>query len=473
MPMSATSRSFTGLWLLASISPSRSAAAQAASLSMSSSPSAVPGRWTAAAAGDAPDGEEAELLAARAAGLSADDACEDIATCAFSALQLRSSSSGTRRRGRVGFDTGELAGLKPAWSARFTKLVDGVQDVSMLSTGVMQYDGLNGRWRMRDVLMVNGTKVISEKDVLADRSADPQMTATVGLGASRQCIPMPLAFQDPFGWLPSASRSKQAGSDCTRWEFQPASSATMGGLPWGVFARIQACIDKEGGLTEVVVVSHKGIATTYTFTRAQDTPGDFSPSLACIGHRCSGNGQEALTVYRLHSKDSPVTLANRNAGDALAGWDILCKPSKLGANWSGSLVTKYVVSVNTSWGPYQPCRYQPDQDLNVCSKPQRTSVGREIGLGFDHPKQAGTGQCYDSKEVGFWFSFPEEGQCALTHDIDANECSWSSSVALHSADAECLAERACKEGDGRPATYADALARLRPAFKACPDVTPR
>lgn len=162
-----------------------------------------------------------------------------------------------------------------------------------------------------------------------------------------------------------------------------------------------------------------------------------------------------------------MTLTNRNAGDALAGWDILCAPGKLGATQSASMVTKYVVSVNTSWGTYQPCRYQADKGLNVCNKPQRTSVGREIGLGFDHPVQAGAGQCFHSKKVGYWFSFPEEGECGPTQEIEANTCSWSS-FNSHSADAECLAQHACKESDGKPATYADALARLRPAFAACP-----
>jgi len=264
----------------------------------------------------------------------------------------------------------------------------------------------------------------------------------------------------------TARSKKQDNRDCTRWEYEP-SSPELAGRPWGSYVRIEACIDKGGDLAEVVVVSHKDIATTFSFHKAQDSPGDFSPSQACIGRSCPGNGEVALTVYRLSSKSSPVTLKNRNAGDALAGLDLLCKPGKLGANQSGSKVTKYVMAVNSSWGPYQPCRYHQKEGRNICMKPDRTSVGREIGLGFDRPKKAGTGQCYHSKTVGFWFSFPEEGECGPSQDIGASGCSWRRLAALHSADAECLAETAC---NGKAETYDDALTRLDSAFSACPDL---
>merc|ERR1719428_386134 len=161
----------------------------------------------------------------------------------------------------------------------------------------------------------------------------------------------------------------------------------------------------------------------------------FTPSAACARNyptpACPNQGNADLDVYRVHGTTEPLTLENRNVGDALGDLGFFCL---MAANDS-SLVSRWTVSASTSWGQYAYCIHSTVAG-NVCYGNTGKRVGREssLGLGEGHVQ----GQCSANTDVGSWYSFPVEGQCKDGEAIGTNGCTWGSTKLIRTVAASCI-----------------------------------
>lgn len=203
----------------------------------------------------------------------------------------------------------------------------------------------------------------------------------------------------------------------------------------------------------------------------------FAPSTACATsyptRACPSQGVTNLDLYRVHGVSEPLELENRNLGDGLGDMGFFCL---MAANDS-SLVSRWTVSADTSWGQYAYCLYN-HYEGNVCYGNTGKKVGREssLGLGAGHLQ----GQCSANTDVGSWYSFPAEGQCKDGEAISTNGCTWGDAKRVRTVTASCILQdrgllKACAAEMGHApflrstAIFEAALASNDPSRGGCPD----
>jgi len=227
-------------------------------------------------------------------------------------------------------------------------------------------------------------------------------------------------------------------------------------------------------------MAYKAASTqNYTFSNPRIGPlGDeeFAESDVCA-HRyplppCAGAEEVSLTMYRVHSRAEPRSLANRNSGDALGDMAFFCDLAGLDAT---SLVTKWSVRANSSWGQYGYCLFSGGK--NVCYGNTGKHVGRQSALGLG--KGAVQGQCSVNDDVGNWLAFPGEGECADGASVGTGGCTWSA-TAVRTVSAGCIIKdrglaASCAQDRGHApmtkssAIFEAALETADPAKGGCPD----
>lgn len=191
-----------------------------------------------------------------------------------------------------------------------------------------------------------------------NQTSDFNQNVTLGEGSDSVCKAMPSPFYDPFGWLRVATQNGTSvvdGKNCTVWAFdykQPGATSTM---------HFSAAIAGDAIPREMNVSGYfrtKIGNSQMKFSNVQEHAQEdaiFTPSAACARNyptpACRNQGTVDLDVYRLHGPTEPLKLENRNVGDALGDLGFFCL---MAANDS-SLVSRWTLSANTSWGQYAYC----------------------------------------------------------------------------------------------------------------------
>lgn len=381
------------------------------------------------------------------------------------------------RAGSDGSGVGFGPRLAPVWKAR---VVSG--SGLMAGEGVYLHDGAGQRWRSNirsNITIFHEAGEEMVMDTLASKGPGFANNMTVGEGSGAVCKAMPGEYYDQFAVLGVAKHrgtGSVGGEPCELW----AGSLDMPGR----HLTVSACIAADGvprAFNMTTGLAYKvASAIQYVFSNVSVAPlsdADFLPSGACESHYpmppCPGAEEVALDLYRVHSAKEPLTLENRNLGDALGDMAFFCDIAGMD---DSQMVTKFEVKANASWGQYAYCLYAGGK--NVCFGHTGKHVGREGALGFgDGDAQ---GQCSTNAQVGSWFSFPAEGECASGAALGTGDCTWKAQAG-RTISAKCvLTERglraSCAQERGhapmlKSATiFAAALASADPSKGGCPDV---
>lgn len=319
-------------------------------------------------------------------------------------------------------------------------------------------------------------------DILSKNVGGLNRNITVGEGMDAVCRPAHKAlYIDAFDGLTSGRWMGSRVIDavpCEVWSF----NSTDG------FSHVSVCLAADGIPREMNTTADmiSGVSqrafpgtTRYVFTNVQSGAPDetFVTSKACSSRYptppCPGNSVSQLDLYRIHGPEEPVSLANRNVGDALGDMFFMCEKSAASKLMSKS-VTHWQVWANASWGQYNYCFFT--EGRNVCLG-SSTLVGRQSswGLGRGHVQ----GQCSNNTDVGSWYSFPSDGECGRGQSVGVGGCTWGGATALRTVAARCILEdrgllEVCASGSGSHSRSVEvlkaALASDDPTKGGCPDV---
>lgn len=374
--------------------------------------------------------------------------------------------------------------IAPSWSAKISAM-NAPTGAPGVQSGMYLYEMTQEHQRFRQSIRAPNHIFGPNGFLVADTLSINQSSAfcqnvTIGEGADSVCKAMPAPFYDPFRWLRAAKQNGTStvdGENCTVWVLEytmPGTSSTM---------RLSASIAGDSMPRELNVSGFRGGKlgnSQMKFSNVQAGPQEdvaFAPSTACATNyptpACPNQGNADLDVYRVHGTTEPLTLENRNVGDALGDLGFFCL---MAANDS-SLVSRWTVSANTSWGQYGYCLYN-QKTGNVCYGNTGKQVGREssLGLGEGHLQ----GQCSANKDVGSWYAFPKEGQCGDGEAIGTNGCTWGAAKRIRTVSASCILKdrgllQACAAEFGHApflkatAIFEAALASSDPTHGGCPD----
>eukprot|EP01064_Diplonema_japonicum_P009538 TRINITY_DN17007_c0_g1_i1.p1 TRINITY_DN17007_c0_g1~~TRINITY_DN17007_c0_g1_i1.p1 ORF type:complete len:397 (+),score=78.23 TRINITY_DN17007_c0_g1_i1:52-1242(+) len=126
-----------------------------------------------------------------------------------------------------------------------------------------------------------------------------------------------------------------------------------------------------------------------------------------------------LDVYIFHPRDN-VTISNQNVADILGDTSFVCSDaiSNHTAADHYDVVSWYKVEMLPVWGQYQFCNGYPGQ----CLGENKFYVGRELPFGMTQ----GGGQCDEEelKQVGTWYSMPEDAECKEGQVPGDGSCTW-------------------------------------------------
>eukprot|EP01103_Thecamoeba_quadrilineata_P009079 TRINITY_DN1878_c0_g1_i2.p1 TRINITY_DN1878_c0_g1~~TRINITY_DN1878_c0_g1_i2.p1 ORF type:complete len:315 (-),score=47.78 TRINITY_DN1878_c0_g1_i2:26-832(-) len=206
--------------------------------------------------------------------------------------------------------------------------------------------------------------------------------------------------------------------------------------------------------------------TDYTNFTPMDIPSDiFDLPSVCLGTGliCPKGPVTDLLVYMFHTPQD-YSLGNMNAADLLGDANFVCV---YGPNGKYDLVSAIMVQVNATWGQYQLCNYK------YCSGLNDYLVGREAPTGLTPDG----GECTPNEEVGSWYSFPNNGQCADNGPVSEN-CTWGQVKVVKTITLQCLEELGfwdvyCAEGSfpyyEAAVVFNQAFVNDDPALGGCPN----
>lgn len=377
--------------------------------------------------------------------------------------------------------------VAPAWKADVS-VVSGASSLGA-AAGTFAYDAVGQRWRIgsrSNLTLFHASGDAMFMDQLARNLSGPSLNMTFGEGGGARCSVFPTPYYDMFAIL-AITEHKGTGSVggdvCDLW----AGAADY----QGQHLSASACIGPDGvprAFNMTTGMAYKAASEShYIFANVTvDSVGDadFAPSDACAHDYpmppCpqSGHAQPSvvdLTLYRVHSAKEPLVLSERNLGDALGDMAFFCDLAGVDGE---SLVTKWAVKANSSWGQYGFCLFSGGQ--NVCYGHTGRHVGREGALGVGDG--GALGQCGPNVEVGSWYSFPGDGACPSGAAVGAGGCTWAA-AAVRTVSAGCvMADRGLRASCARErghapmsqsaAIFAAALETDDPALGGCPDAGP-
>eukprot|EP00933_Yihiella_yeosuensis_P054974 TRINITY_DN5359_c0_g1_i1.p1 TRINITY_DN5359_c0_g1~~TRINITY_DN5359_c0_g1_i1.p1 ORF type:complete len:437 (-),score=55.18 TRINITY_DN5359_c0_g1_i1:336-1646(-) len=370
--------------------------------------------------------------------------------------------------------------MAPSWQARVQLFSGG----KLSSSGMFWREGLKKRWRMQTCVsqtIFRPTDKACLDQLMRKVSLGTQCNITVGEVPNQVCKAIPRPYYDQFFSMEGARHigsTKIAGEVCEIWKLE----VPLGMHQW---YNISACLGTDGVPrqynTSSSQVANKLVRQQrFSFRDVRvgavaDADAVFENSEVCRKRYpmppCPNNGVQTLDLYRLHGHKEPLSLRNRDVGDALGDMGWFCE---LDVDLT-KLVTHWKVEVNSSWGQYAYCLYVAG--ANRCYGSTGQLVGRESALGLG--RGAIQGQCSTNDDVGSWFSFPAEGECATDATIGHNGCTWKATP-LRTVSAACIMNdrglgKSCTREHGRApmlnsaALFQSALASSDPAKGGCPD----
>lgn len=380
---------------------------------------------------------------------------------------------------QAGLPRGDVSGiLAPAWSAQFSG--------GMFPTagGHYYYDAANRRNRQTfagSSPIFGPSKRAYFDSLNAETGGKYNKNMTVGKGKDSVCKPLPGNFMDPFAWLKVA---------------KPMGTKVLDGVSCRVYllelsfrgatATFSTCVAADGSpreLNESLPMKGFGGPSYFRFQNITVGPQDphvFQASDACASRyptaSCPRGRVRELDLYRVHGASEPATLANRDLGDASGDMAFFCAFNAF-KSLGGSLVTRWRVRVNSSYGQYSYCLYHGGSNSCMGGGPGK-EVGRESALGSGSGRLQG--QCSPNWDVGSWFSFPADGQCAPGQPVGSGGCTWAAAAPVRTVTAACILQdrgllKSCAREFGHPpfrrsiAIFKAALASSDPARGGCPD----
>jgi len=381
-------------------------------------------------------------------------------------------------------DTAHTAGpvLAKQWSANITLETFGVDGEEPLGSAHMQYyyDAVAQRNRIIADKKVSllGPNASMHTDQLAMNSSGLNFNATIGKGSNAICKPFHRPYFDMFGLLIAYGKrngsSNVGNQTCEVWQ--------------AAVLNISACIG-QNGVPLQFNQSVRGYVSVMTWTDSMLGPPHaqvFMPSSACSSgyptEPCASNGSSKFDVYRIHSPEEPLSLSNRNVGDALGDMAFTCATKGQGlaggGDMEGTVVSWWKVEVSLAYGQYAYCLFDHSSRQNLCYGSTGMQVGRESVFGLG--RGALQGQCSPNHDVGSWLSFPQAGQCRDGMSIGSDGCTWRAQW-IRAVNTSCILHNrsladSCKKEYGHPpfsrsaAIFERSLVSPDPEKGGCPDV---
>eukprot|EP00929_Paragymnodinium_shiwhaense_P059797 TRINITY_DN29923_c0_g1_i1.p1 TRINITY_DN29923_c0_g1~~TRINITY_DN29923_c0_g1_i1.p1 ORF type:complete len:457 (+),score=66.32 TRINITY_DN29923_c0_g1_i1:92-1372(+) len=350
--------------------------------------------------------------------------------------------------------------------------------------GNIFYDVARRRWRMRfcmsqTIFYPDGEACFDQlmKDIPGNK-----FNLSVGTGDDQICKEIPGAYYDVLQ-APALANARLTGEKkvvdgvpCDVWfgslnvpgkSFNVSSCVAADGVPRE--HNISSGLAYKAAASQVWVLSNVSLG--------EPAEGSFAPFQVCSNDYpkppCASSEIAEIDVYRTRSKAEPNVLSNRNVGDALGDMGFFCGAGGMDET---QVVTRWEVQANASWGQYAYCLYAGGK--NKCLGNTGKQVGRESSEGLG--RGAVQGQCTPNEDVGSWFSFPAEGECAPGAPVGHNGCTWSA-VPVRTVSSACILndrglKKVCEEEYGHApllrsaAIFRAALASADPAEGGCPDV---
>lgn len=384
---------------------------------------------------------------------------------------------------------GAGAALAPLWAADFAaEILVGPKSKSK-SWGHFAYDRQAPRYRQRMTMEMGffhpGESITY--DILTTNRSGLNENTTVG-ARDEVCKPMMLPYMDPFAWLDSAHRNGSTvvdGEPCDLWVGVGVSLFTVRGV-----ANMSLCIGQRGEPRAWNVTAFQQIGGGIhmrqllrfaNFTWGSALPPDtFAPSPACQRFplpRCADGGVRTLDLYRIHSTSEPMSLLNRNLGDALGDMAFLCQVNGVRTPKT-NVVTWWQLDVATDFGQYANCLFGLHH-RNECFGGTDLAVGRSSAEGMGRGQLQG--QCSPNDDVGSWYSLPEDGACKPGEAVGTGGCTWGRVKRMRTVSATCILQergllQSCAEEVGHApfkkseAIFLAALASDDASKGGCPDI---
>jgi hypothetical protein len=175
-----------------------------------------------------------------------------------------------------------------------------------------------------------------------------------------------------------------------------------------------------------------------------------------------------VTMVRLHS--ASYGLANHNTANLVGELQYLCKSKELSPT-SKSLISVWIVSVNTSYSQYTFCNF------GQCAGWTSRHVGRRANLPV---WQFGQCSSADLSNDGVWYSLDASGQCSSSQNVGGDVCYWKQAQRVKTISMQCAVtttklSQACAAGlvaGGSWGKYSAAAVALQAALQSCPDLPP-
>eukprot|EP00443_Scrippsiella_acuminata_P064714 CAMPEP_0115396968 /NCGR_PEP_ID=MMETSP0271-20121206/13565_1 /TAXON_ID=71861 /ORGANISM="Scrippsiella trochoidea, Strain CCMP3099" /LENGTH=472 /DNA_ID=CAMNT_0002820707 /DNA_START=35 /DNA_END=1453 /DNA_ORIENTATION=+ len=218
------------------------------------------------------------------------------------------------------------------------------------------------------------------------------------------------------------------GQPCEVWLVRNASVGNMSicvgadGIPRNLVVEPAVSLV---GPTNVAVCSHN---LTFFDIRTGAASGASSlqpivcPSVQYYG--CEGNGTSSLQVLRFSHGEPWGHISDRDTFD----WNAYALMShEFGPGYKYLLF--YELEVNSSYGPWRECDYNPATHRTACTEMPAdvaglvSRVSAEVLTG--KPGVLGSmGQCEANDVVGSWLLFPSQGKCDEGQNVGDQGCTW-------------------------------------------------
>lgn len=358
------------------------------------------------------------------------------------------------------------------------------------------HDGVNARYRVINeqpmpLFHLNDTL---HMDTVVINTTGLNYNLTIGSGDNAVCDAMTASSADPYAALYIGLQNKtgtsvRSGKPCDIW--------VGNGTYWNYQTKISVCLGEEGvpfEMNQTMYIGDRAASSTRQVWSNIDVgpiaESTFLPSKACATNyptkACvvpeDAEKSKVLDLYRIHSPTEPLSLVNRNIGDALGDMAFTCQTG--GAGFSAdtdNVVSRWSVEVSPDYGQYSHCLYDRVHHANVCVDNSGMKVGRESAEAFGSGALAG--QCTPNLDVGSWYSLPAKGQCPEGQPLGTNGCTWANARRLRTVNVSCVMQdrglvASCKSEYGHaPFTksmeiFKLALASADPQKGGCPDAFP-
>jgi hypothetical protein len=218
------------------------------------------------------------------------------------------------------------------------------------------------------------------------------------------------------------------GQPCEQWLVRNASLGNMSicvgadGVPRSLV--VESAISLVG-ITNVPVCSHN--LTFFDIRSGTASEASGLQPIVCPSREakaCEGDGISSLQVLRFSNGEPWGHISDRDTFD----WNAVALMSQEFAPGHKYLLF-YELEVNSSYGPWRECDYNPKTHKTTCSElPAGVArlVSRVSAEGYTgKPGVLGdNGQCEPNDIVGSWLLFPHQGKCGEGQTIGDQGCTW-------------------------------------------------